>query len=387
MVKQPAMDPEETRDRAAHDADDINQFDSVSNVRSQPERIKDPPKAVQRESSHLQSGPSRKEQLIPPPNQSKTKKQKKTIFISYSPDAGFTERKFVVETVRQLKENNLAEDIWFDKDEKNTDSPCWFSLRMEAVEKCRAAILIMSDSYLTCPVSVYEGKTLVERLKVDPMSVAIFPVMFSSLEKTEMPKEFNLLVRDIVELTSPDNHKLSLAEKTSVVIGSIMEELEKYASIHTPPAPSTPPDTEFTGEFKRKKICQWSANDLQEWLFKLGIKEFYRQSLAECMVDGFLLMSLTDQDMIHQLGIDSRVVRKKVMQQILQTLDREHRQPDNWHLRARTQRSKPDVIYLIYDPTDVRLAQNIKADLKKKNLQVTKFPLEILMLKLKCSLI
>lgn len=81
-------------------------------------------------------------------------------------------------------------------------------------------------------------------------------------------------------------------------------------------------------------------------------------------------MSLTDQDMIHQLGIDSRVVRKKVMQQILQTLDREHRQPDNWHLRARTQRSKPDVIYLIYDPTDVRLAQNIKADLKKKNLQV-----------------
>lgn len=366
MVKQEAMDPDEMRGRTGHDAEDINQFDSVSNVRSQPERVKDPPKSVQREGSNVQGG-GKKEN---PPNHGKSKKLKKTIFISYSPDAGFTERKFVVETVRQLKENNLAEDIWFDKDEKNTDSPCWFSMRMEAIEKCRAAILILSDSYFMCPVSVYEGKTLVERLKVDPTSVAIFPVMFSSLEKTEMPKEFNLLVKDVVELTSPDHHKLSLAEKTSVVIGSIMEDLEKYASIHSPPIPHTPPDTEFTGEYKRKKICQWSVNDLQEWLFKLGIKEFYRQSLAECMVDGFLLMSLTDQDMIHQLGIDSRVVRKKVMQQILQTLDREHRQPDNWHLRARTQRSKPDVIYLIYDPTDVRLAQNIKADLKKKNLQV-----------------
>lgn len=366
MVKQQAMDPDEMRGRTGHDAEDINQFDSVSNVRSQPERVKDPPKSVQREGSNVQGG-GKKEN---PPNPGKSKKLKKTIFISYSPDAGFTERKFVVETVRQLKENNLAEDIWFDKDEKNTDSPCWFSMRMEAIEKCRAAILILSDSYFMCPVSVYEGKTLVERLKVDPTSVAIFPVMFSSLEKTEMPKEFSLLVKDVVELTSPDNHKLSLAEKTSVVIGSIMEELEKYASIHSPPAPHTPPDTEFTGEYKRKKICQWSVSDLQEWLFKLGIKEFYRQSLAECMVDGFLLMSLTDQDMIHQLGIDSRVVRKKVMQQILQTLDREHRQPDNWHLRARTQRCKPDVIYLIYDPTDVRLAQNIKADLKKKNLQV-----------------
>ena len=88
------------------------------------------------------------------------------------------------------------------------------------------------------------------------------------------------------------------------------------------------------------------------------------------MVDGFLLMSLTDRDMVSQLGIDSRVVRKKIMQQILATLDKEHKQTDNWHLRARAQRPKPDVVYLIYDPADVRLAQNLKADLKKKNLQV-----------------
>ena len=94
------------------------------------------------------------------------------------------------------------------------------------------------------------------------------------------------------------------------------------------------------------------------------------QSLAEAMVDGFLLMSLTDRDMVSQLGIDSRVVRKKIMQQILATLDKEHKQTDNWHLRARAQRPKPDVVYLIYDPADVRLAQNLKADLKKKNLQV-----------------
>ena len=89
------------------------------------------------------------------------------------------------------------------------------------------------------------------------------------------------------------------------------------------------------------------------------------------MVDGFLLMSLTDRDMVSYLGIDSRIVRKKIMQQILATLDKEHRQTDNWHLRARAQRSKPDVVYLIYDPADVRLAQNLRADLKKKNLQVS----------------
>lgn len=71
-------------------------------------------------------------------------------------------------------------------------------------------------------------------------------------------------------------------------------------------------------------------------------------------------------------GIDSRVVRKKVIQQVVSLLDREHRLPDNWHLRARTVRSKPNTVYLIYDPADVRLAQSFKQDLIKKGLLVSK---------------
>ncbi|XP_041357915.1 uncharacterized protein LOC121374871 isoform X2 [Gigantopelta aegis] len=305
-----------------------------------------------------------------PQTLSKLKKMKKGIFVSYSPDAGFLERKFVVETTRQLKENNLAEDIWFDKDEKNTDSPCWFSFRMEAVERCRAAILFLSESYFSCPVSVYEGKALIERQKTDPNSVKLFPIHFSTIDMTDIPKQFNTLIKQSVNLTGPSQIKLSLAEKTSIVIGEIMEDLEKFATMNAPPTMANAPDMEFTGEYKNKKICQWNVNDLQEWLFKLGIKEFYRQSLAENMVDGFLLMSLTDNDMVNYLGIDSRAVRKKIMQQILHTLDKEHKQSDNWHLRARGHRAKPDIVYLIYDPADVRLSQNLKADLKKKGLQV-----------------
>ena len=91
------------------------------------------------------------------------------------------------------------------------------------------------------------------------------------------------------------------------------------------------------------------------------------------MVDGFLLMSMTDHDMHQHLGIDSRVVRKKIMQQILLTLDKEHKLSQNWHLRARTQRSRPNTLYLVYDPTDVRLAQNFKQDLSKKGLQVSQY--------------
>ena len=352
------------------DPEEINQFDSVSNTVSQPGR-----KNLSAKQSEVKKEPSvssqsehqvRSQHSLTVP---KAKKIKKGIFVSYSPDAGFVERKFVVETVKQLKENNLAEDIWFDKDEENTGSPCWFSLRMEAVEKCKAAILFLSDSFFLCPVSLYEGKALLERSNANVHSVAIFPILFTPIEKAEPPKEFHGVLKQAVDLTTAEHAKLSLAEKSSIVIGTIMESLEKFACMNLPMS-ITSLESEFTGEYKKKKICQWSASDLQEWLFKLGIKEFYRQSLAENMVDGFLLMSLTDHDMINYLGIDSRVVRKKIMQSILTTLDKEHKQIDNWHLRARSQRAKPDMIYLIYDPADVRLAQNIKIDLRKKNLQV-----------------
>ena len=355
--------------------DDVNHFDSVSNIKSHITTDKKDTRRDVKTTGDNKPGKSSNQSTVQSNHNQKSqtpkfKKMKKGIFISYSPDAGFLERRFVVETVRQLKENNLADDIWFDKDEKNTDNPCWFSMRMEAIEKCRAAILVFSDSYFSCPVSLYEGKALMERLNADPHSVKIFPILFRHPEVAEIPKQFLDYFDLAVDLTG-EHAKKSAAEKTSVVVGAIMEELETYATMHTAPLPVNPPDSEFTGDFKKKKICQWTASDLQEWLFNLGIKEFYRQSLAEAMVDGFLLMSLTDHDMVSHLGIESRVVRKKIMQQILHTLDKEHKQPDNWHLRARAQRPKPDVVYIIYDPADVRLAQNLKADLKAKNLQVS----------------
>ena len=300
----------------------------------------------------------------------KPKKPRKAIFVSYSPDAGFIERKFVVETVRQLKENNLSEDLWFDRDEKIIDSPLWFSARMEAVEKCKAAILILSDSYFSCPVSAYESRALLERQRNDPKSVRIFLVKFSEFYEACLPRVFTHLVNGMVDLSVEPHLRHSLAERTSVVIGAIMEDLERYATVLAPPSPLVSPDKEYTGEYKRRKICQWTCSDLQEWLFSLGIKEFYRQTVAEQMVDGFLLMSLTDQDMVDHLGIDSRAVRKKLMQQILTTLDKEHKLAENWHLRARAHRSRPSTVYVVYDPQDVRLAQGLKNELIKKGVQV-----------------
>ena len=115
----------------------------------------------------------------------------------------------------------------------------------------------------------------------------------------------------------------------------------------------------------------WNPSDLQEWLFNLGIKEFYRQSMAEHLIDGYLLLTLTDSDMNASLSIDSHVVRKKIMQQVGHLMDRELKLPSNWHHRLRLQKAKANSVYLIYAPNDVRLAQIFKHDLIKRGLQVS----------------
>ena len=58
------------------------------------------------------------------------------------------------------------------------------------------------------------------------------------------------------------------------------------------------------------------------------------------------------------------------MSQLFQVLDKEQKIEDNWHLRARVTRPKQDHVYIIYDPQDVRLATNLKADISRRGMKV-----------------
>jgi len=46
----------------------------------------------------------------------------------------------------------------FDKDEGVIDEPSWFTVRLETIDKCKAAVLLLSKSYLSYPVSLFESK-------------------------------------------------------------------------------------------------------------------------------------------------------------------------------------------------------------------------------------
>ncbi len=296
------------------------------------------------------------------------KRMRKSIFISYSPEAGFAERKFVVETVRQLKENNLAEDIWFDKDEGSTKSPCWFSVRMEAVERCRGAILFLSDAYFSSLLTTCEGKALLDRRQQDPSSVHVFAVLFSLDAQSQIPAHIvrlgpTMLVLE-AEVTTP-------AERATLVVGALLEHLETIASIGGAPTPPAPePEEDVRGEYRWKQTVDWTVTDVQEWLLDIGVNEFHRESFADGAVDGFLLQCVTEQDMSAEMRVDSRLVRKKIMTQIQANLIRDQQMAENWHQRAKAQKVRPKTLYVASDPNDGRLVQNLKVDLTERGFQV-----------------
>jgi hypothetical protein len=296
--------------------------------------------------------------------------KEKNIFISYSPDAGFTEKQFTCTLVLQLKENYMAGDIWFDKDELIIGNSKRFSERLEAAEQCRAAILILSNSYFNCPVTQHECAVLLERQSVGNHLVDIYCVNFELITNSAVTAEIQQLISDGIDLCSSAHQNRSIAEKSSFVVGEIVADLERFCLKRTLPTPPITPTAAFRNEFLRKRVIQWNVSDVQDWLISLNIREYYRENIAESRVDGFLLLTLTDTDMATLLNIDSKSARKKIMQHIILLLEKECRLDVSWHIRAKLCHPKANCVYIICDAADTRLMHHLKLDLSSRGIKV-----------------
>ncbi|XP_078486656.1 uncharacterized protein LOC100186349 [Ciona intestinalis] len=310
---------------------------------------------------------------VQPVKPRKPKKMKKSIYISHSSDATFVEKRFVVDLVQQVKENNLAEDIWFDKDEGIIDSSSWLSTRLENTDKCRAIVFIFSRDFMTCPITVYERKIIMERISHDDEAKKpqVFCVILEQVQFTQTFAECLLSVNAVLVDLTGDLAHLSIEEKTSYAVGALFERLDKIATVKSPYMP--PPiqnESKYNEDWKRKRVIAWNCTDVVEWLYSIHVREFYRHSFAEQRVDGYLLLATRDSDLQWLLGVDSRIVRKKILSELMLVLKSEEKYSESWHLRYRLIRPRRDSIYLIYDPQDARLASNIKTDLSRRGLQV-----------------
>ena len=121
--------------------------------------------------------------------------------------------------------------------------------------------------------------------------------------------------------------------------------------------------------FKERPVFTWDIRDVQDWLGSLGVHERHRVSFEENEIDGFLLQSLTECDMLGYLSIDSKITRQKIFHSLGNVLERE----TNWDKCCQKRRMRDDHVYLVCDPVDAWIAEFIKSDLMKVGIMASFF--------------
>ena len=304
------------------------------------------------------------------------KVKRRGIFVSYAPEASFIEKRFISYTIKELKNIGFCDDIWFDKDDGvPVESPFCFQQRLEIAEKCRASVMFLSESYFSSRVCRHEGQILLNRDEdrvssadeQDKMEkpVNLFCIKYS---RGKLPLEYKQLEKRALDLSSYPAS--SVAELSSVVVGAFSEALEKYAPLFGLRIPTPPSEPDILKLDRQKPVSSWNISDVLAWLTSLKMQAHCSLSFEENEIDGFVLVSMTEIDMESHLNVDSRVARRKLVQQVKKTQEDQTHVKENWYLKCRKTKVKEDSVYVICDPNDVRFYDNLRADLEQKNLQV-----------------
>lgn len=326
-------------------------------------------------SDNASSNEGSSESSSQPKSISPRKVKRRGIFVSYAPGASFIEKRFISYTVKELKNVGFCDDIWFDKDEgEPIQSPFCFQQRLEVAEKCRASIMFLSESYFSSRVCRHEGQILLnrdeDRESADGKDELEKPAKLFCINysRGKLPKEYKQMEERALDLSSYTAS--SVAELSSVVVGTFSEELEKYAPLFGLRVPTPPRAQDGLKVDRQKPVSSWNISDVLGWLTSLKMQAYCSLSFEENEIDGFLLVSMSETDMEIHLNVDSRVARRKLSQQVKRIQEDQAQSKDNWYLKCQKSKAKEDSVYVICDPNDVRFYYNLRADLLQKNLQV-----------------
>lgn len=305
------------------------------------------------------------------------KAKKRGIFVSYAPEASFLEKRFISYTIKELKNIGFCDDIWFDKDDGvPIESPFCFQQRLEIAEKCRASIMFLSESYFGSKVCRHEGQILLnrneDRESADEKDEIEKPAKLFCIKysRGKLPQEYKQIEERALDLSSYGAS--SVAELSSVVVGTISEDLEKYAPLFGLRIPTPPSDPDILKIDRQKPVSSWNISDVLAWLASLKMQAHCSLSFEENEVDGYVLVSMRETDIENHLNVDSRVARRKLIQQVKKIQEDQAQTKENWYLKCLKSKVKEDSVYVICDPNDVQFYYNLRADLVQKNLQVFK---------------
>jgi hypothetical protein len=159
-----------------------------------------------------------------------------------------------------------------------------------------------------------ESKAIVDRkLLSGPSSVyGLFVILFD-----ECPDFVYLRSRaDYFYAFDKTQSTLNIEERISIILNDLLTRLlpyKKFSCIknHLTINEQKKDEREF------KPLCSWSAKDIQSYLTRIGVQEPSRDLFAEKQIDGYLLLSCTENELKDYFLMINRKIRQSLIEHVI----------------------------------------------------------------------
>lgn len=109
---------------------------------------------------------------------------------------------------------------------------------------------------------------------------------------------------ELARFVSTLHQKSRLTAAEAVKLGEIPTEIRNRAVERVDPAADSP-----------RAPSEWDEHAVSDWLQQLGLSE-HAPAFARCRVDGRLLLRLDEDDLSEELGVTSRLQRKRILVEV-----------------------------------------------------------------------
>ncbi|CAF0720705.1 unnamed protein product [Adineta steineri] len=287
------------------------------------------------------------------------------IYLSYSNECDFIERYFIVKIYEKLVKNGLGEGvIWFDHHQgiHPDKTASWFADRLEAIDLSLGSLLILSSRSQCQRLMLIESKAIVDR-KILSKTSSIYGLFVILLDQCQNYSYLHSQADFFYTFNKIDSI-LNIDEHISFIIDDLLLKLLPYKKLSFYKQKLTINDEQF------KPLCCWTLDDIQTFLIRLGVDQTSRDLFYEKQIDGYLLLSCTENELRDYFLINDDKIRRDLIENVIQTIHHERQNSIQWHYGAKKLKGNANYIYIIHHPKDSLIAIRISNFFKEKNFRV-----------------
>lgn len=109
---------------------------------------------------------------------------------------------------------------------------------------------------------------------------------------------------------------LTIEERISIILNELLSKLLPYKQFSFIKNNSTINEQKIDEE-TFKPLCSWSVKEIQTYLTRIGVQETSRDIFAAKQIDGYLLLSCTENELKDYFQMNNKKIRQALIEHVI----------------------------------------------------------------------